>query len=140
MTKVLLTGATGFLGRHTLPVLEAQYGADNVVAVSSSDYDLMDPSQVDACLTDHKPDVVVHYAAYSGGIGANRKFPADFYYRNTILTAHMFEMASRHKVKKLVYPMGGCSYPSTATSPIGEDQMWKSRAKAEPTNPLPPMR
>lgn len=129
--KILLTGATGFLGRHTLPVLEKAYGAENVAAVSSSDYDLMDPHQVDACLTDHKPEAIVHYAAYSGGIGANRKFPADFYYRNTILTAHMFEMAGRHKVKKLVYPMGGCSYPATATSPIGEDQMWKGYPQDE---------
>ncbi len=124
MTKVLLTGATGFLGRHTLPVLEKAYGEDNVVAVSSSDYDLMDPVQVDAMLADHKPEVVVHYAAYSGGIGANREFPADFYYKNTILTANMFEYAARHKIKKLVYPMGGCSYPAKATSPIDESQLW----------------
>lgn len=124
MTKILLTGATGFLGRHTLPVLQKEYGAGNVVGVSSGDYDLMYPEQVDACLSDHKPDIVLHYAAYSGGIGANRQFPADFYYRNIILTAHMFEMAWRHKVKKLVYPMGGCSYPAKATSPISEDQMF----------------
>lgn len=124
MTKILLTGATGFLGRHTLPVLEKAYGEDNVVAVSSTDYDLMNPAQVDACLSDHKPDVIVHYAAYSGGIGANRTLPADFYYRNTILTAHMFEYAARHKIKKLVYPMGGCSYPAKATSPIDESQMF----------------
>lgn len=130
-TRVLLTGATGFLGRHTRPILERRYGADNVVCVASRDADLLDRAQVDRLLADTKPEIVVHYAAYSGGIGANKAHPADFYYRNTILTAHMFDAAARHAVKKLVYPMGGCSYPATATSPIGEEQLWRGYPQAE---------
>jgi GDP-L-fucose synthase len=78
-----------------------------------------------------KPDVVVHYAAYSGGIGANRTYPADFYFRNTILTALTFEAAARHRVQKLIYPMGGCSYPATAKSPIGEAQLWQGFPQPE---------
>jgi GDP-L-fucose synthase len=122
--RVLVTGATGFLGRHTVPVLKARYGAGNVTGVSSADYDLMRPDEVDRLLGETKPEVVVHYAAYSGGIGANRTYPADFYFRNTVLTALMFDAAARHGVKKLVYPMGGCSYPAKATSPIDESQLW----------------
>lgn len=122
--RVLLTGASGFLGRHTMPVLLFRYGEENVVSVNSSDYDLMNGREVDRMLSDHRPDVVVHLAAYSGGIGANRLYPADFYFRNTILTAHMFESAARHKIKKVIYPFGGCSYPARATSPIDEEQLW----------------
>lgn len=124
MTRVLLTGASGFLGRHTLPVLQERYGADQVVAVTSSDYDLMKLDDVERMFEAVRPEVVVHYAAYSAGIGANRAFPADFYYRNTILTAHVFQVAAERKVGKLVYPMGGCSYPAKATSPIDESQLW----------------
>ena len=130
-TRVLLTGATGFLGRHTRPVLEERYGKDNVRCVSSRDYDLMDRAQVDRLLEETSPDIVVHYAAYSGGIGANKTYPADFYYRNTLLTANMFDAAARHSVRKLVYPMGGCSYPATATSPIDEEQLWHGYPQAE---------
>lgn len=122
--KILLTGSTGFLGRHARPVLEATYGAENVVSVSSVDHDLMVPDQVSRMFEDIQPDVVVHLAAYSGGIGANRAFPADFYYRNTILTALTFEEAAKRKVDKLVYTMGGCSYPAKAASPIDEDQLF----------------
>lgn len=129
--KTLITGASGFLGRHTLPVLQDAYGADNVVAVSSKDYDLMQPAEVDRLLSEVKPEVVVHYAAYSGGIGANRTYPADFYFRNTVLTALMFDAAARHKVKKLIYPMGGCSYPAKATSPIDETQLWNGFPQPE---------
>ncbi|HEX3861194.1 MAG TPA: NAD-dependent epimerase/dehydratase family protein [Stellaceae bacterium] len=129
--RVLLTGATGFLGRHTRPVLERRYGPENVVSVSSRDADLMDRNAVDRLLRDAKPDTIVHYATYSGGIGANKAYPADFYYRNTILTAHLFDAASRHGVRKLVYPIGGCSYPAAATSPIDEAQLWCGYPQAE---------
>lgn len=132
MTKrILLTGASGFLGRHTLPVLQQTYGSENVVGVSSRDYDLMEKPQVERMFAEQRPDVVVHFAAYSGGIGANRKYPADFYFRNTILTALTFEAAARHKIKKLVYAIGGCSYPADAASPIGEDQLWKGYPQAD---------
>jgi len=128
---ILLTGANGFLGRHTRPVLEARYGAGNVVSVSSADYDLMDRRAVDAMFKTVRPDTVVHYAAYSGGIGANSAFPADFYFRNTILTANVFDAAARFGVKKLVYPMGGCSYPATAKSPIDESQLFQGFPQKE---------
>lgn len=129
--RILLTGATGFLGRHVRPVLEAAYGQANVTAVSSRDADLMDRAQVERLLADVRPDVVVHMAAYSAGIGANRAYPADFYYRNTLLTAHMFEAAARAGVGKLIYPMGGCSYPAKANSPITEDQLWSGYPQPE---------
>lgn len=122
--RILLTGANGFLGRHSRPVLETHYGAENVICVSSKDYDLEDRSEVRRMFADVKPDVVVHLAAYSGGIGANAAFPADFYYRNTILTANVFDEAADVKISKLVYPMGGCSYPAKAQSPIDEDQLF----------------
>ena len=129
--RVLLTGASGFLGRHALPVLQAAYGAPNVVAVASRDYDLMDRTAVERMLDDHRPEAIVHLAAYSGGIGANKAYPADFYYRNTILTAHLFDAAAKAGVGKLLYPMGGCSYPARASSPISEDQLWSGYPQDE---------
>ena len=129
--KVVVTGASGFLGRHLMPVLEARYGADRVVGVSSRDYDLMDTGEVGRLFQDHQPEAVVHLAAYVGGIGANREYPAAFFYRNTLLTALMFEAAAAHKVSKLLYPMGGCSYPAKAASPIDETQMWEGYPQKE---------
>jgi GDP-L-fucose synthase len=131
MIKVLLTGATGFLGRHSYDALGKAYGPENIVGVSSKDYDLMEYAQAERVLKEVRPDVVVHLAAYSGGIGANRAYPADFYFRNTIMTANMFEAAARIGVQKLVYTMGGCSYPAKAVSPISEDQLWNGYPQDE---------
>lgn len=129
--KILVTGAGGFLGRHLVPILRQRYGSDAVLGVSSKDYDLMEPAQVRRLFDDHQPDAVVHLAAYVGGIGANREYPASFFYRNILLTSLMFEAAAERGLKKLLYPMGGCSYPAKASSPIGEDQMWAGYPQKE---------
>ncbi|HWR58752.1 MAG TPA: NAD-dependent epimerase/dehydratase family protein [Thermodesulfovibrionales bacterium] len=123
-SRFVVTGASGFLGRHLMPVLEQRYGREKVIGLSSNDYDLMDPYQHRKMFTELKPEVLVHLAGFSGGIGANREYPADFYFRNTMLTALGFQHAAEFKVRKMVYPIGGCSYPATATSPIDEQQMW----------------
>jgi len=129
--RLVVTGARGFLGRHLVPVLEARYGAGRIVPLTRADYDLEDPAQVRRLFSDHQPDAVVHLAAYVGGIGANRDFPAAFYYRNTLLTALMFEAAAAARVRKFLYPMGGCSYPAAARSPIDETQMWDGYPQRE---------
>jgi GDP-L-fucose synthase len=122
--RIVVTGANGFLGRHVVPALRRAFPPSTVIAVSRQDADLEQRPEVRRLLRDLRPDVVVHLAGYVGGIGANRDFPADFYFRNTLLTALMFQEAAEARVSKLVYTMGGCSYPSAARSPIGEDQMW----------------
>ncbi|MBP2161872.1 MULTISPECIES: NAD-dependent epimerase/dehydratase family protein [Asticcacaulis] len=128
---ILVTGATGFLGRHTTPALREAYPNAKVTAVSSKEYDLMSLDAARKMIAEVKPDVIVHYAAYSGGIGANRTYPADFYFRNTLLTANVFQAAAEAKVGKLIYTMGGCSYPATATSPIDESQLWNGYPQKE---------
>jgi GDP-L-fucose synthase len=131
MQKIVVTGSRGFLGRHLMPILTARYGADRVAGLSSADYDLTDPAAVRGLFIEQKPTAVIHLAAYVGGIGANREYPATFFYRNTVLTALMFEHAAQYGLEKLVYPMGGCSYPAKAVSPIGEDQMWNGYPQPE---------
>ncbi len=129
--RIVLTGATGFLGSHTLPVLEERYGKENVVGLSSRDYDLTSPGDVLRMFEERRPDVLVHFAAYVGGIGANASLPADFFYVNNLLTSLAFEHAAKRGIRKLVYPVGGCCYPHTAPSPIAEEQMWNGYPQAE---------
>jgi GDP-L-fucose synthase len=121
--KILVLGSFGFLGKHLLPLLSTS--PDDILAPSRSELNLLD---FRACLdffVSHKPDTVVNLAAYSGGIGANQKYPADFYFQNTVLTANVFEAAAKcGSVTTIFYPIGGCSYPAKATSPINEQQLW----------------
>jgi len=128
--KILVTGATGFLGHHLLPELEKQVDAE-VVAVSRSDYDLLEPGAPKQMISDVQPDAVIHLAARVGGIIANKKYPADFFYDNVTMNTLTFEAAFRGGVKKFLTLIGGCSYPSTAPSPIPEEHMWEGYPQFE---------
>ncbi len=121
--RILVTGATGFLGHHILPRLRETFEAE-FVCVSSKDYDLLKPGTPEKMIRDVQPDCVVHLAAKSGGIVDNRNRPAQYYYDNIVFCTHVMHEAWRGGAKKFLALMGGCSYPGTATSPIDEDQMW----------------
>ncbi|MDD5678249.1 MAG: GDP-L-fucose synthase, partial [Kiritimatiellae bacterium] len=128
--RILVTGATGFLGHHIVPALRASFDTE-VIGVGRKEYDLLAPGRSEAMLADIKPDAVVHLAAKVGGIIANNKYPADFFYQNVMMNTALFHAAYKAGVKKLLSLMGGCSYPAKAKSPIGEDQMWNGYPQAE---------
>ncbi|MBN1670973.1 MAG: NAD-dependent epimerase/dehydratase family protein [Kiritimatiellae bacterium] len=127
---IVVTGATGFLGHHLLPVLRTRYPQVRITPLCSKDYELMDPAQVEAMFIERVPTVVVHLAGLSGGIGVNTRRPADLFHWNLLLTENLFSACAAHGVRKLVYPMGGCAYPAGAASPVSEAQMWNGRPDA----------
>lgn len=125
---IVVTGATGFLGRHLMPALRASFPGSTVIGVSSKDYDLTDPASVERFVSDTRPAVLYHLAALVGGIQANKERPADFFHANILMTALVIRAAARFGVGKLIYTMGACGYPADASSPISEDQMWSGYA------------
>lgn len=132
-TTILVTGASGFLGHHIVPVLNTEYPESRIISLSSKDYNLTEQSQVRKMFGDHKPDLVVALAGYVGGIGANVAYPADFFYQNLMIQTMTIHEAWLAGVNKLLTVMGGCSYPADAASPIGEAQMWEGLPAFEST-------
>ena len=121
--RVLVTGGTGFLGRHLISELEAA-GYENVFAPRSSEYDLRDPVACERLLADTKPDVVIHLAAVVGGIGANAANPATYFHDNAIMGIQLIERARRAGVRKMVILGTVCSYPKITPTPFHEDDLW----------------
>ena len=86
--RVLVTGGSGFLGRHVLSELEER-GFRHVSVPTRSRFDLIQPEQVRALLEAEKPQIVVHLAARVGGIGADRRLS-----RNLLLSKPHYGIAT----------------------------------------------
>lgn len=122
-TRVLVTGGTGFLGRHVVAALEAR-GCRNVMTFRSSQYDLTHESQVERALADTRPELIIHLAATVGGIGANREHPGTFYYRNLMMGSLLMEHARRTGVRRFLCVGTICSYPKLTPVPFREEDLW----------------
>ena len=120
--KVVVTGGSGFLGRHVVEELGKQ-GALTFVP-RRRDYDLVDREACRRLLSDHRPDLVVHLAALVGGIGANRANPGSFFFANLMMGAQLVEECRLAEVGKVVTVGTICSYPKFTPVPFREDDIW----------------
>ena len=50
----------------------------------------------------HKPDAIIHTAARVGGIGMNRRTPAQQYYENIIMNSEVINSSHKFGVKNLI--------------------------------------
>mgnify|MGYP003694197107 CR=1 FL=1 len=122
-SRIVVTGGGGFLGRHVLAAL-VKRGYDRATPVRSSEYDLTHEGDVARMLADQKPDAIVHLAAVVGGIGANRKSPGTFFYRNLMMGTLLMEAARSAGVKRFLSVGTICSYPKLTPVPFREDELW----------------
>ena len=107
MKQVLITGATGFLGKYT--VEEFRNHGYSVIATGRNKQNLhklvgkntrtISCSLDDLAKLDQQVDVVIHVAALSTIWGSWR----DFYESNVVGTQHVIDFCARNKVKRLVF-------------------------------------
>jgi GDP-L-fucose synthase len=120
--RVVVTGGSGFLGRHVAATLGEQ-GA-MVLVPRKAQYDLTRAADVERMYAELAPDIVIHLAAVVGGIGANRDSPGRFFFENVMLGALTMECAHRSGVEKFVGIGTICAYPRLAPVPFLERDLW----------------
>jgi len=120
---VLITGGSGFLGRQI--VKYAENAGYKVLAPRSSELDLLNWDGSTSYFDEHPNiDVIIHSAAYYGGIGINKNEPATIFYRNIQMAINVFEMARVAGVKKILPIGSACAYPGSIHGDLKEDDFW----------------
>jgi GDP-L-fucose synthase len=122
-TRFLVTGGAGFLGSSLMDQLRAK-GALHIAAPTIDEIDLTDALSVRRLMASVKPEVIIHLAARVGGIGANRDFPAEFFYENLMMGTNIIHEAWKAGAKKVVAIGTVCSYPKDPPVPFKEDDLW----------------
>lgn len=120
--SVVVTGGAGFLGSHIVEILESE-GA-RVFIPRKRDFNLMKLDDGLKCLLEAKPEIVIHGAAFYGGIWINQVHPGRIYYENLIMGANVIEACRLSGVKKFVGIGTACSYPGYLEGTLSEDKLW----------------
>ncbi len=76
-SRILITGANGFLGHHTVEAFSSHceaFALDDVQLLTprSAELNLLESNAIHYYLQHAQPDIVIHLAAQCGGIGVNR--------------------------------------------------------------------
>jgi NAD-dependent epimerase/dehydratase len=120
---ILLTGATGFLGKRVAKKLEERGLAFCKTSLSMGP-DLRDAAAVHKLFAETKPDKVINCAAYVGGIQFGYKHPAELFRNNLLMTINLLDACKEFSVKRLVNPISNCAYPARATF-FKENEFWE---------------
>ncbi len=120
--RVVVTGGSGFLGN---PLVARLRGRVKELGVPRSrEYNLVRLEDCQRCMQDFRPDLLVHGAAFYGGIWINQLYPGRIYYENLVMGANVMEAARLAGVKKVVQIGTACSYPGYLENLLKEENLW----------------
>jgi GDP-4-dehydro-6-deoxy-D-mannose reductase len=117
--RVLITGATGFAGRHLVAACEAA-GDEVVCAPPSAELDLRDPAATGRLVAGARPGVVYHLAARAH-VGQSWQDPIGTVSDNVAITAAVLEAVRVQAPEAVVISVGsGEEYGPPETVPTTE--------------------
>lgn len=120
--KVIVTGGSGFLGSQVVEKLKTK-GA--IISIPrSKKTNLVNFDQTLEYFNTVKPDVIIHGAAYYGGIWINQVYPGKIYFENLVMGANVMEAAQQIGVEKFVAIGTACSYPGYLEGDLNEKDLW----------------
>jgi GDP-D-mannose 3', 5'-epimerase len=144
-SRILVTGAGGFIGHHLVKRLKADghwvRGVDQKVPEyepsDADEFEVLDLRMYESCqaATRGKIDEVYNLAADMGGIGYITAYLADISRNNILINAHMLEASRQNAVKRFLFSSSACVYAqnkqkSADVTPLREEDAYP--AEPEP--------
>jgi UDP-glucose 4-epimerase len=129
---ILVTGGAGYIGSHTVRLLQARghdvWVYDNLsfghrAAVPANRLvvgDLVDVNHLDHVVVEKQIEAVVHFAAFAF-VGESVRDPAKYYRNNLINTLNLMDCLRRNKVQRFVFSSTCATYGIPDRVPIDEE-------------------
>ena len=131
MATVLVTGGAGYVGAHAAKAL-AEAGHTPVVFDNFStgwreavrfgplaEGDLLDPAALDAAFEAHRPEAVMHFAAFSY-VGESVTQPLKYWRNNAAGSLALLEAMARHGLGRIVFSSTCATYGEPAGEALAE--------------------
>ncbi len=138
--KILVTGATGYIGSHTVvELLNNNYDVVGIDDFSNSKKEVVDKIKeitkkdfkfyegnvcckqiLNKIFDENKIDAVIHFAGYKA-VGESVSKPLMYYRNNIDSTLTLLEVMNEHNVKKIAFSSSATVYGKPEKLPIKED-------------------
>jgi UDP-glucose-4-epimerase GalE len=139
---LLITGGAGYIGSHTVKHLLAQ--GERIVVLDNLAFghvealpkgkvtlvrgDMADTHLVDLIFTEHRPEAVLHFAAFAY-VGESVENPLKYYRNNLAAPLTVLDAMQRHAVKRFIFSSTCATYGNPQAMPMDETH------PQEPVNP-----
>jgi GDP-L-fucose synthase len=121
-STILVVGHDDIIDRSLVSTLRSR-GFLNVIASAEIALDTTIQTMVYRFFARHKPEYVFLGSVRSGGIEANQKYPAEFFYANSESQNNVVYAAHKFGTRKLMYLASSCVYPKEAAQPMNVESL-----------------